>query len=470
MITKGPALWPHQRAALSFAFKRRGSILWLPMGAGKSRVVVDYIQNTEPGPTLILCPLKVIPVWPREFAKYSDIPQASIQALDTGAVAERAHRLECTSFPNVVAVINYDAARMEPLSKLLLKIPWSRIILDECHRIKSAGGQTSRFVAKLCKPCPKVIGLSGTPLTTGIKGPGGTKIGGWLDLYGQARAIVPGLFGYSHAAFKTRYGIWMQTPFPKLLRDNEHAKAELDAKMSSFIFHVGEDELALQLPETTDQRILVTLPHAVQKAYDRLEDELITGWEEDSVTASNALVKQLRLQQMAGGFLQADAQSEPTHIHDEKFDAIREVLEDIPADDRVVIFCRFKPEIAHLGEDCKTIKRKVFHVMGGKDTSEEWKKTPGAVLLVQISAGSEGIDLTAARYCIYCSLCHSLKDYSQSRKRIHRPGQRRNVTYLHIVAEGTIDTAIYDALAAKEEVVESVRQTLRSRRQKHNGF
>ena len=108
-------------------------------------------------------------------------------------------------------------------------------------------------------------------------------------------------------------------------------------------------------------------------------------------------------------------------------------------------------------------------MIGGQDTSEQWKQSSGGVILVQISAGAEGVDLTAARYCIYCSLCHSLKDYSQSRKRIHRPGQTRPVSYYHIVAEGTIDEEIYAALEAKEEVVESVRQRLRSRRQNYNG-
>lgn len=467
MITKGPKPWKHQLAALRFVHTRRGSLLWLPMGAGKSRVVVDYIQNTEKGPTLILCPLKVVKVWPAEFEKYA-VDAPPVTALDRGSVKERAEIVKsCKGFGYGVIVVNYDAAKMEPLAKELLKVPWARVVMDECHRIKSAGGATSRFVAKLCKPCRKIIGLSGTPLTTGLKGKGGKKIGGWLDIYGQARAIVPGLYGYTHAAFKSRYGIWMQQPFPKLLDDVN--QEEFQAKLSSFCFHVGEDELAVQLPETTEQRIPVELPASVLQAYRTLEDEFIAAWDDDTVSASNALVKQLRLQQMAGGFFQPDTEEPPKPMHSEKFEAIAELLEDIPPEDKVVVFCRFRPEIAELTSVVEKAKRKPFYMIGGQDTSEQWKASSGGVILVQISAGAEGVDLTAARYCIYCSLCHSLKDYSQSRKRIHRPGQTRPVTYYHIVAEGTIDEEIYAALEAKEEVVESVRQRLRLRRQNYNG-
>lgn len=463
MITNRPKPWKHQLAALRFVHTRRGSLLWLPMGAGKSRVVVDYIQNTMEGPTLILCPLKVVKVWPCEFAKYA-IAAPKVTRLDIGTVAERTAILRSLKdFGYGVVIVNYDAAKMEPLAKELLKVPWSRVVMDECHRIKSAGGATSRFVARLCKPCKKIIGLSGTPLTTGLKGKSGEKIGGWLDIYGQARAIVPGLFGYTHAAFQSRYGIWMVQPFKKLLDDVN--QEEFQNKLSSFCYHVGEDELTFKLPETTDQRIPVAMPEKVMKAYQTLEDELITGWDDDTVSASNALVKQLRLQQMTGGFLQPDTGAACTLVHTEKFDAIAELLEDIPPEDKVVVFCRFRPEIAELTSVVEKAKRKPFFMIGGLDTSEQWKASSGGVILVQISAGAEGVDLTAARYCIYCSLCHSLKDYSQSRKRIHRPGQTRPVTYFHIVAEGTIDEEIYAALEAKEEVVESVRQRLRSRRQ-----
>ena len=75
---------------------------------------------------------------------------------------------------------------------------------------------------------------------------------------------------------------------------------------------------------------------------------------------------------------------------------------------------------------------------------------------VQIQAGGVGIDLTRARYAVYYSLGHSLTDYLQSRRRVHRPGQTRTTTYFHLIAEDTVDQQVYQALASKQDVVEFI--------------
>lgn len=456
MITVNPPPWKHQRDACSFIHRRKGSLIWVPMGGGKTRVVADYLQNTPDGPTLICCPLKVVPVWGDQLRRWM-LHTRNILLLDKGSVAARAAEVAAMG-ANDIVVLNYDAARLQPMAGTLVKVHWQYIVMDECHRIKSPSGITSRLLAKLCTPCPKVIGLSGTPLSTGTRGKGGRLIGGWMDIYGQARAIAPGTFGYSNARFRARYGVWMTTPFPKLLDDIN--VAEFRSKMDSFCFHVTEEQLQLNLPETTDTIIPITLPAEVMRAYAALAEDLITLLGGEQVSASNALVKILRLQQMTGGFAQADGAETVTQIHAEKLDAAAELIEDMDPGERVVIFCKFRPEIKALGE---VIKREIYHVMGGANTSEEWKRSSGGVLLVQIQAGSEGIDLTPARYGIYYSACHSLKDYQQSRKRLHRPGQRRPVTYYHLTAAGTIDDDIYAALTTKQDVVQSIKDTLKRR-------
>lgn len=470
MKTKGPRPWPHQLRALRFAFTRRGSLLWLPMGAGKTRTVIDYIQNDAQGPVLILCPLKVCPIWLIEFNKYSvDMP--FVQVLDHGLIKDRADLLKYfnSTVDKRIVVTNYDACFREPLCDELKKIKWDIIILDECHRIKAPMGVTSKFVAQLTQPARKVIGLSGTPLSTGSRGKGGKKIGAWLDIYGQARAITPGTFGYKVTLFKAKYGIWMKEPFPKLLDDQN--MDDFNRRLASFVFHVPEDQMSYSLPEVVEQIIPVFLPSDAWKLYIDLEDEMVGEWRDNVYIASNALVRILRLQQIAGGFIkQSDVKDwidgrmktikigDTTPVHTEKIDAISELIEDMATDEKIVVFGKFTAEINAL-TNIKTL-RKIYHVRGGENTSDAWKSSEGGILLVQIQAGSEGIDLTAARYCIYCSLCHSMKDYQQSRKRIHRPGQTRQVTYYHIVAQKTIDEVIYKALDTKREAVECLRDDL----------
>ena len=81
------------------------------------------------------------------------------------------------------------------------------------------------------------------------------------------------------------------------------------------------------------------------------------------------------------------------------------------------------------------------------------------MLAVQIQAGGLGLDLTAARYCVYYSLGFSLGDYLQSIARLHRPGQKGLVDYIHLVAAASVDEIIVDALEAKEDVINRILET-----------
>ena len=89
------------------------------------------------------------------------------------------------------------------------------------------------------------------------------------------------------------------------------------------------------------------------------------------------------------------------------------------------------------------------------------------VLAVQIQSGGTGIDLTRARYCVYLSAGYSLGDYEQSLARVHRPGQSRSVHYYHLVAQGTVDEKVYEALRNRKQVVESVLSGITTNQEEH---
>ena len=104
------------------------------------------------------------------------------------------------------------------------------------------------------------------------------------------------------------------------------------------------------------------------------------------------------------------------------------------------------------------MKRPHFEISGRVKSLEEWNQR-GGVLAVQIQAGGLGLDLTAARYCVYYSLGFSLGDYLQSVARLHRPGQTSLVDYIHLVAAESIDEIIVNALENKEDVINRILET-----------
>ena len=70
--------------------------------------------------------------------------------------------------------------------------------------------------------------------------------------------------------------------------------------------------------------------------------------------------------------------------------------------------------------------------------------------------GGYGITLTAANTVIYYSNGYDLEKRLQSEDRAHRIGQKKNVTYVDIIAEDTVDEKIVTALRDKINIASQV--------------
>ena len=57
---------------------------------------------------------------------------------------------------------------------------------------------------------------------------------------------------------------------------------------------------------------------------------------------------------------------------------------------------------------------------------------------------------------IYYSNGYDLEKRTQSEARINRAGQKRKMTYIDIIAEGTVDEKIVDALRKKVDIASKV--------------
>jgi len=227
------------------------------------------------------------------------------------------------------------------------------------------------------------------------------------------------------------------------------------------MYRVTAEEVQ-DLPETVDIERTYTLPDNAQKIYDDLKDEFCALLEAGVVTASNALVKLLRLQQITSGYVQSDAdpetggKGEMIVLHNQKAALLADWLEDIPDTEPVIIFCRFVHDLAMIQDIFKARVETCGELSGKCNQLADWQAGSYRALAVQIQAGGVGVDFTRARYCVYYSQTFSLGDYLQSRKRIHRHGQFHNVVYLHLLANQTIDRQIYKALQARQDVVTAI--------------
>ena len=143
-------------------------------------------------------------------------------------------------------------------------------------------------------------------------------------------------------------------------------------------------------------------------------------------------------------------------IDSAKLRLLADTLEDIGADEPVVVFCRFHADLDAVHEASVRLGLRSLELSGRRDELKQWQATEAQVLAVQISAGGIGVDLTRARYSIYYSLSFSLGEYDQALARVHRPGQTRPVEHIHLVARNTVDVKIMRALEKRAEVVGSI--------------
>lgn len=444
--------WRHQIDAFRFAMERlvRGggaALLALEMGVGKTLVALMVLAAMAARRILICCPLRVVPVWEQQVERHLDLPLIVVTLDDSaGSVAnkkklaeEKLRLAEATGRPLAV-IINYDSVWRAPFAEWAEHQQWDLIIADESHRLKAPGGKASLAFKRLRSRARARLALTGTPLPHSP-----------LDAYAQFRFLNQTIFGPSFAAFRQKYAV--MGGFQRKQVTGFQQLDELEALMKIITCRVSKD--VLDLPPETHVTYECELSPEALRVYRGLEEDFVAEVRDGRVTAANAMVKLLRLQQVAGGWVKTD-DGQYHRVDSAKQNLLADTLEDIGAGEPVVVFCRFHADLDAVHEAAKTAGFESLELSGRRDELKRWQDGDAQVLAVQISAGGVGVDLTRARHSIYFSLSFSLGEYDQALSRVHRPGQTRPVEHIHLVARNTVDRKIMRALEKRAEVVEAI--------------
>jgi SNF2 family DNA or RNA helicase len=459
--------WQHQLAMFWFVVRlwaagMHGAYLACDMGVGKSKTAIDLIayqaaQQPEGIAVLIVCPMRVCEVWDQQLETHAAFPYhpAILDDSIRGGISEKARIARDTLArarsvrQTAIVVVNYESAWQGPFAALALNTAWTLVIADECHRIKQASGRQSHFFGKLAFRALYRLALSGTPMTHSP-----------LDVWAQFRFLDPTIYDSTYFSFKTRYaelGGYMQREI-KRWRDLD----DLTAKFYRIAIRFEAKDV-LDLPPEMDQTLYCTLSPGARKVYRSLEQDLIAYLDgpEEFITADNSMVLLLRLQQLTGGTLKSDDGTE-TRVDHAKEDLLADWLEDLAADEPVVVFAKFWADLDAIARASARAGRTCAEMSGRLNQLAAWKASRASVLAAQIQTAGEGQDFTHAHYCAYYSIGYSLKDYVQSRKRLHRPGQTRPVVYFHLLVADTIDPVVLRAVEKRWDLVEQTLQAIRS--------
>lgn len=276
-----------------------------------------------------------------------------------------------------------------------------------------------------------------------------------LDAFGQYRFLDPVIFGTSFVRFRNEYAVMGGYGGHQVLGFKN--VDQLQSKAFAIARQVKKADV-LDLPSVIHETRHINLNARTAKAYAEMSASFVTDVGCGAVTASNALVRLIRLQQITSGHLPDPESDDTIEVGTDKRDELAAILEDIDRSEAIVVFCRFLHDLDAVHAAAKAAGRTSVEVSGRrKDVQAVWQADDKAtVLAAQIASGGIGVDYTRSAYCVLYSTGFNLGHYEQAIARLDRKGQTRSVTYIHLLARATVDEKVKRALDARKNIIDSV--------------
>lgn len=462
-----PALFPFQRPGAQFIATARGAILGDDMGTGKTvqaAVALRTLWETghEPWPVLVVCPNIAKRTWQRELEKW--VPGIDVQVVG-GDINNRRRAIDSTTN---VCIINYEStwrhSRLSGYGNIALKdsekelgelnhVPWKVVIADEAHRIKNPLAKQTRAVWWLAHQLTVRYrwALTGTPIANAPD-----------DLWAILH-FIDNLEWPAKTEFIERYCLMAWDARGGLAVVG--IKPEMREEFFSIIDHrfrrMPKYLVLPYLPPKLRKTLYAEMSAKQKKSYRQMKEEGIAwvGEEEEleAVIATNPMVKNLRLIQLASSYAEINEQdkvrlTEPSN----KVDALIDIMEQQP-DEYFVVFAESRQllEIASRRLEKEGITHRM--IVGGMSDAmrgraeDDFQQGHVRAILGTIGAMSESVTLTRARYAVFLQRSWRMLGNKQAEDRVHRIGSEvhESVLIIDIVAPGTAEEKQIEKLQEK---------------------
>ena len=327
--------------------------------------------------------------------------------------------------------------------------------IDESTTIKNPGAIRTKNIIGLGKNVSYKRILTGSPVT---KSP--------LDLYTQCWFLDPWLLEQqSYYSFRTRYAL-----MKKIMVSGRQIEivvgyrnlGELSEKIKPFSHRVLKDD-CLDLPPKTYMKRTIQLTEEQKKVYKQMKEIALATLNGKLTTTHNVITQLMRLHQITCGHFKSD-DGQTQKIASNRLDELMDVLSEMEG--KAVIWAHYRYDIEVIVEAIKKEYGDNSVVTYYGDTSTEDRQK--AIKLIQDpnssvrfiigtpQTGGYGITLTGASTMIYYSNGYDLEKRQQSEARIDRIGQEKPMTYIDIIAEGTVDEKIVKALRTKVDIATQI--------------
>ena len=459
--------YEHQLKALKRSWKKPFFAYFMEMGTGKSKVLIDNISmlydNGKIDGALIIAPKGVYKNWydqeiPNHMVNHIDKKVVLWQATISQKQQRELDSLFKTDEDLHILIMNVEALSTQKGVDFAKKFLFSHralMAVDESTTIKNPDAKRTKNICDLGLAARFSRILTGSPVT---KSP--------LDLYKQCEFLQPELLGFSsYYAFRSRYAKLKTMNFGGKSFQIVAGYKNLD-ELAEIIKPFSERILkkdCLDLPPKTYTKRTIQLSSEQQKLYTQMKRMAVAEMHNKTMTTSTALVQLMRLQQITCGHFKAD-DGTVKQIKNNRVSELLNVLDEVEG--KAVIWCHWRHDInnvvAAISKDYGP--RSVVTYYGDTTTEDRQKaikeiQNPDSEVRFLVGTpqtGGYGITLTEANTMIYFSNGYDLEKRTQSEARIDRIGQTRNMTYVDIIAEKTVDEKIVKALRKKIDIASQI--------------
>lgn len=443
MYESTPSLGSYQDDALQFMRGRRHGAIFLPMGTGKTWVMIEWIKeqlrnNIPVLPVLIVAPKAVCHTWENELIRFGE--GLSYTTAYDGTVSERREIVKAVMSNEEfdILIVNY-----EMLTRFPPVINPTTIILDESTRIKNTKAARTKAAYRIGRFVKFKWILTGSPIPRGVE-----------DIYGQIYFLDQGTtLGKNYWAFMQRYfraisigagrRMWQVSPT---------GTQQIKQRVAPLIFQRDRKE-CLRLPEKIYSRRMVTMNEEIK----RHQTQVLSYWRLEGKETNSHLAVDSWLRMLASGH-----SSDWTPINCDKYAACIDMLDDIDRNERVVVWTNYVAENKRLVKEIRKAGYSVISIIGEvshddrRDALRSFESSDIRICVISEQCGAFGLnELRDANYVCYFSNGYDLELRQQSEDRTFRAGREVPCNYIDLVTEGSIEQHILDLLETKSQMSEA---------------
>lgn len=458
----------HQRDALEESWYKTYHAYFMEMGTGKSKVLIDeiggYFLQGKIDSALIIAPKGVYRNWER-----GEIPTHLPDEIPYTVAAWRApsemtkddkKKLKDIIYPNGklrILLMNIEALSGSVGIKYVTQfLHRNRTLLaiDESTTIKTPTASRTKNAIKISKLAKIRRIMTGSPVT---KNP--------LDVYAQLEFLSPNITRQNYWAFKSRYAVMVRRNFGTRSTNlvvGFQRLPELNTIIDQYSYRVLKED-CLDLPEKIYTTRTISLTTEQVKAYEEMRRFNITEMDGKTMTSLSTLAALIRLHQITCGHITFD-DGTTKEIKSNRMNELLNILDEV--DGKVIIWANYRFDIKNIqqtlsekfGSDSVATYYGDTKDKDRQDIVEKFQDKNSSLkyFVGNPSTGGYGLTLTAAHTVVYYSNSYDLEKRMQSEDRAHRIGQVNKVTYVDMIAEGTVDEKIVRSLRSKIDIASEV--------------